>query len=419
MKRYFLLVLFFILHVLVHAIDNPHFYRANFFWGEPRLEKPWLTSFDIYVSGGSTHHARNSSGDTTSLLNIYGLQNMRVLGENVPGLNPSNPLDAILLNLAQIPAREDFGMLQYSGQFSIIESVINAYQNLCSGFFLQAYLPIRRLKVNHISFVDRSPTDDIMPNNKTPEWVAFLNNFTAIQNQFGLNTNTIKHFGIGDFSFLGGWACNYEDTCCIDYFDVDSKIGILFPTAPKRNERKVFDIPLGYNGHYGVPLKFDCSVGYWEWLTTGFHIGALFLIEKKQTIRMRTAADQNGFFILTEGRANVDPGTIWEVSSYIKADHFAKGLSLLIGYCFTKKDRDSITPQNLSLFNYAIVNQDQRFLSWDMHVLHFMLEYDFTKISTDIGPRIGIFYNYVFAGKRIFNTSMVAPYIGFDFSWEY
>ena len=418
MKRYFLLFLF-ILHCSVYAIDNPHFYRANFFWGEPRFEKPWLTSFDIYLGGGNTHHARNSSGGNTSLLNIFGPQNMRVLAENVPGLDPSNPLDAILLNLEQVPAREDFGMVQYFGKFSIIEGVINAYQNLCSGFFLQAYLPIRRLKINHISFADLSPTDATMPNNTTPQWVAFLNNFSAIQQQFSLNTNTIKHIGIGDFSFLGGWACNYEDTCYIDYFDVDSKIGILFPTAPKRNEANPFDIPLGYNGHYGVPLKFDCSVGYWEWLTVGFHIGALFLIEKKQTIRMKTAADQNGFFFLAQGQANVDPGTIWEVSSYIKADHFAKGLSLLVGYCFTKKDRDWITPQNNSTFNYTIVNQDQRFLGWDMHVLHFMGEYDFTKYSTDIGPRIGIFYNYIFAGKRIFNTSIVAPYLGFDFSWEY
>ena len=47
MKKQFLSIFISILLCITTfgAIDNPHFYRANFFWGEPRFEKPWLEYF--------------------------------------------------------------------------------------------------------------------------------------------------------------------------------------------------------------------------------------------------------------------------------------------------------------------------------------------------------------------------------------
>ena len=401
------------------AIDNPHFYRANFFWGEPRLEKPSLSTYEVNFAGGTTKTAFNDEGKKVPLLNIFGFQNMRVLGENIPTLDPTNPLDEILLELLEIPARENFGELEYFGRFSIFETTINYYQNATNGFFFQAYLPVRYLRIGDISFADQSPTDDIFPNSTTPEWVAFLENFSAILTRYNLSTKTQSRAGPGDFSILAGWACNYEETEYIDYIDVDAKIGVLFPTAKKRNENEVFSLPLGYNGHFGVPLKFDCSFGYWDWLTLGLHIGALFLIEKNRVIRMQTSTEQNGFFDLLKGKAKVDPGTIWEISPYVKADHFAKGFSLLFGYCYTQKDRDCIQPNNTTLFNPIAVNADQRFRSWNMHVLHFMAEYDFAKKATDVLPRIGFFYNYIVSGKRIFDTSIVSAYGVLDCSWEF
>jgi len=420
MKKQFLVsIVSLVLVIDMYTIDNPHFYRANFFWGEPRFEKSWLTTFDISLAGGSTTKARNNKGQITPLLTIYGLQNMRVLATNVHNLNSANPLENILIQLAQTPARENFGKLEYHGQFSTIESTLNLYQNIVNGFFLQAYLPIRYLRIGNVNFVDQSPIDDIFPNAQTPVWVDFLQNFDAVLSQFQLKVRSTSEASIGDFSLLAGWARNYEETCYIDYIDVDAKIGVLFPTAKKRNEDEVFSLPVGYNGHYGVPLKFNCSLGYWEWLTAGLHIGALFLIEKNQIIRMKTAAEQNGFFDLLKGNAKIDPGTLWEVSGYLKADHFAKGLSCLVGYTFTRKDRDCINPFDTIEFDPLIVNSDQRFFSWNMHVIHFMAEYDFTKKSSDLGPRLGFFYNLIVGGKRIFNTGITNSYVGIDCSWEF
>ncbi len=323
-------------------IDNPHFYRANFFWAEPRFQKDWLTTVDLSLGGGGTKSSCNQTGHKTDLLNIFGLHDMRLLGKNVSGLDPNNNLDAILLNLVETPERDNFGKLLFKGEFNIIEGVINAYQNVAKGFFVQAYLPIRRLLIKNIQFSDESPEDVIFPNKNTPVWVDFLGNFSQILERHSLGIRNVNRVGVGDFSLLTGWTINYQETEYLDFIDVTAKLGLLFPTAKTSNISNPFDVPLGYNGFYGFPLKFDCSFGYWEWLTWGMHIGALFLFERNKVIPMKTDQEQNGFITITSGEASVDSGTIWDIATYVKADHFFKGLSFYVGYCYTQKDADCI-----------------------------------------------------------------------------
>src|ERR1700753_1341376 len=93
--RSVVLTLFFISFTL-NPIDNVHFYRPNFFWGEPRLECPWLLSANNLIGYGKTHSGFNSQGKKTNFLNIYGPQNIHNLAQNVTDLNPLNPYDAIL-----------------------------------------------------------------------------------------------------------------------------------------------------------------------------------------------------------------------------------------------------------------------------------------------------------------------------------
>lgn len=401
----------------LHGIDNPHFYRANFFWQEPRFATDWLTTWDVLVAAGETKKAFNKNGNKTPLLNIFGLHDMQFLGENVPNLDPSNPLDEILIELQALPTRDNFGKFLFKGDFSSIEGVINGYQNLAHGFFVQAYLPLRRLAITNINFIDQSPDDSVFPNKNTPLWRSFIDNFSEILLEHGLTIKSVHESGCGDFTLLGGWTLNYLDTCYVDYYDVTAKVGLLFPTARTRNLANPFDLPLGYDGFYGLPLKFDCSFGYWEWLTAGAHIGALFLFDRTKTVAMRTSQEQNGFIILTRGKAKVDPGTLWEIQTYAKADHILRGFSWLVGYCFTLKDADCIKPKNKLIFPPAIVNNDARFKSWRMHVIHWFLEYDFAQSPSDIGPRIGCYYNWIVGGRRIFDTDMAGVSLGIDVEW--
>lgn len=398
----------------LRAIDNPHFYRATYFYGEPRLGKNNLSSWDVTLAHGSTNQGRNGNGGKTCLLNIFGHNNMLALGEGVPCKSTTDPLDIALINLARLPSRGTFGQLIFNGTFSITEANIFFTHNFNCGLFVEAHMPIRNLQLSDICFKDLSPTDATCPNINTPEWQTFLTLFPQILHKYGLSLASIHHKGFGDASFLLGQTWNYQETEELDYIDFTIKGGILIPTGSTQNENLVFDIPLGYNGHIGIPLSLDLSFGCYDWLTFGVHGGILPFLHRLHTLRLKTNVNQNGFIKLAKGCASVRPGTIFEAGGYIKADHLCRGLSLLFAYSYARQNGTTVNPRSTGIFVPDVVCTDQLYRGWNMGTLNFIAEYDFSKEGCIFGPRVGLFYNRIINGKRIFDTNMVGGSLGLD-----
>ena len=397
--------------------DNAHFWRATNFFGEPRYEKAWLSSLDISVGAGSTGSSRDFDNQTADLLNLYGPHCFQKLGEGVSGKDPNNPLDLILINLALQPSRGCFGRMIYDGTFKVTEANFMFTQNFTHGFFGQIQVPVRTMELCDLCRCDISPSDLPCPNRDNIWWQAFLENFDAILRRYCVQINCFKHTNAGDAAFLLGWTTNYEETEVLDFIDITLKSGLLTPTGRERDIRNPFDIPSGYDGHYAIPLFLDTAFGLYEWLNLGFHVNALVFFKTTKTIPMKTSLAQNGFVKLARGRAEIDRGTLWNIGSYLKADHFAHGLSLLVAYSFAQQDQTKLTPCE-TLFDATIVNNDETLSGFKMHVLNFILEYDFAREDSRWGPRVGFFYNLQVGGKRVFKTNMAGGLFGLDVSWN-
>lgn len=407
--------------IIIHCIDNPHFWRATNFlpeFYEPRLAKPWLSSADAMLGFGGTHTAGNKNGNNVPLLDIYGPFNMQTLGLNIPGTQLNNPNDLALAQLAGLPANDGFGMIRYEGEFRITELNLSVSQNLIEGFFIQAHIPARRFAISDITFTDLSPTVG-NPNASNPAWQNFLALFPEILNQYELSTSRSSASGFGDLSILGGWTNNYEETEDLDYIDTTIRAGVLFPTGDKKNINKIFSLANGYNGHYAIPVSFDTAIGWYEWCTAGLHVGAMPFLKRTQELRLKTDYAQSGLIKLARGTAHVHPGTIWETNLYLKADHMLCGFSFLLGYSYATKNHDTITPLNTALFNQAIINTDEEFLGWQMHTLNFLFDYDFAKYEKPYLPHAGFFYNLIVGGKRIFNTNVGGLAMGVTIACEF
>jgi hypothetical protein len=398
------------------AGDNAHFYRATNFWGEPRLDLPWLTTLAASFGAGSTNKARTGCG-CMPLLNVYGPQDMRLLGQNVPFKDLNTQEDLALELLGRLPCRDGFAQLSFGGHFSIQEANLFFIQNFYNGVFLWAHIPIRQLQLCNINFKDQSPIDSEFPNINTPQWQMVLNLFDQIMARYNMSLAGFNKKGIGDTTVMLGWANNYEETDECDYVDFDASVGVLFPTGKQKNENRAFDMPLGYNGHFAIPISFNLSFGAYDWLTVGGHADALFFLKSCRSIRMNTTCEQSGFIKLACGRAQINPGNIWNASVYAKADHFAKGLSLLTGYTFSAQQRTTIYPFDTTLFNSTIASSNSMYGCWNMSTVHFIAEYDFTCPENMFGPRIGVFYNWNVAGQRVFATSVGGGYLGLDIAW--
>lgn len=257
-------------------------------------------------------------------------------------------------------------------KFSLTEANFFYTKNLTRGFFLQAHCPVRHMKIKTYS----------SPNHE--------------------RYNPCNQTGIGDTSLLTGWAFSYTKTEFIDFIDITCSTGILIPTGKTTHINKTCAIPLGYNGHVGIPISCNYALGALEWITIGMHTGVLF------------------FFDTQHSNTRTHHGPIWDITTYFKADHVIKGLSLLFGYTFAQQEPNRAhMPYHLSHSTPYTKISSSPYDHWNMHTIHFIAEYDFTPNNASFGPRAGIFYNKQCGGKHIFKTNMNGGNVGLEISLHF
>lgn len=249
------------------------------------------------------------------------------------------------------------------GAFEIFQLDINLYQNIYKGFFCHFHLPFSQINLTHI--------------------------------------NSYKTHGLSDSTLFLGWAINYENTEYIDYIDFNIKTGVLFPTGEK-TKRKPLSIPLGYNGHWGVPLSINASLGMYNWLTLGTYLDAVFLTKNKELLH-----NSEQTFIC---KKNVCPGNVYRAGAYFKADRCVNGASFIIGV-----DHEHHTKSDISR---RLLLHNPHLREWNRTQIHLLFEYDFASEEQNM-PRIGICYNKNLKGKNILATNIFDGYIGFDLNWLY
>jgi hypothetical protein len=408
-----------LLMVPATALGDRHFYRAGPYQAEPRYDRNCLSSIDISVMGGTTKKGRNSEKNKTDLLNIYGLHNMHRLGEGVPNLDPANVVEHdTLSNLQELGNNNDFGKLKFSGKFKYVGANIGLTQNFCNGFFAQLNLPILHLEISDVTYTDQSPSTGL-PNANSAEWIQFLARFDDILADFDLSAGNTKETGVGDITVLGGWTYNNDTLDLLDFFDVTIKTGLSVPTARQRKINEAFSVAAGYNGHVGVPLSFDMALGLYDWFTWGTHVGGQFFLKHDVCARMKTHADQNGFIKLAQGAAREDLGNLWDVGTYLKADHIAGGFSLMVGYTYASQEDTTLTPVDTDIFTASIVNNDETLKKWRRHDIHVKAEYDFAQEEKSWNPILSVEANVPVGGKRIFNTWTIGGNLGLNITWKF
>ena len=404
--------------------DMYHYYRASPFFGEPRLEKSWLSTVEFAVFTGSTSRGKNAKTSTVPVFDIYGTYNMRLLGSGVPNKDITNTADLALINLANTPANGCYANLSFPGSFKVLEGALNIEQNFAHGMFVQFYIPFRKFNISPQHFIDLSPAVTDGPTNvNTPEWQEFLAQFNTILSNYDLNICKVKVTGIGAVSAELGWTLNYQEAELLDFVDLTIKSGVLLGTGTEKNENYVFDISTGYDRHFGFPISLDISFGLYDWFTAGVHGGAIGFLDKNKNIRMKTDINQSGMIKLAQGNARVSLGAIWDIGLFAKADHMADLISLIIGYTFAQQQNTTLCPQNCpgenTIFQTEIVNCDSMYKGWQMNTINFLAELDFTKEDRRFGPRVGFIYNANAGGKRVFKNNTIGGYAGIDVSWCY
>ncbi|MCK4264866.1 hypothetical protein KAW80_00745 [Candidatus Babeliales bacterium] len=436
------LLLTFLFTVSTNAIDLPTFWRTSMFQGEPGNDiRNGTVYFDVKGSYGSTKSGFNGSGDTTNILNINGLVDVNNLALNLENLtSASKPITYQYLRETSgtIPALNftgNNGKFELNGKIKTQELAFEARVNAKSGFFGRIHVPLRKVEIKDISIINKTSSDAT----GASTFQDFLDNhLDTVLSENGLDsiTTTFDKESIGDISINIGWeGYGNGNFGVIKSFSGSIAGTLTIPTGPREKLNRVVSVPLGHDGHIGLGVRGNAQAHLSNWFAVGANLGVNVFLSRTTTKRMPTSKDQNGLVLLEQGRAETDPGALWDLGGYLKLDKPFGGFYGIAGYSFTTQEskrrvvKDSQFLYTL-IFNQTqagthahnkddIVNSDQQLKQWNQHILQFALGYDFKTHKSNFAPRFEFFYNYPLFGKRVFKTDMIGGLAGLIMHWDF
>ena len=159
--------------------------------------------------------------------------------------------------------------------------------------------------------------------------------------------------GIGDIDVYlkAKWKREYYLRC--RRIDVGARVGMLAPTAPRRNINNPASIPLGGDGHWGVYGMIDADFDIHEDIQAGCLLQFIKRIAKTQCYRMPAVCNSKCErpedevfepinFGAIVGQAYVDPGITLNFTPYIAFKGVRDGLGFLLSYNITMHECDTV-----------------------------------------------------------------------------
>ncbi len=394
----------------------PFFYTPGPFFGEPRLQESRMTSFEVRLDGGHAHHGFNAHHSCVNVLGIYGDENFHALVQGVPASCLPVACGTFLSEIAhEQPAQDNFGKISFTGYASVIDCLFGITQNLKRGFFLSFCLPVRCNEIKSVRFVDHTTQSSCGPHIDYIQWQNFANHLDEHLACYGVDAGQQRCHGIGDVQVWGGWTLNYENTSYIDYVDLTIAAGVSCPTAPRICLADIFVLPLGYDGHVGVPLYASASLGVWDWLTVGLNSAGILFVPKTRPVALTTDSAQSGWIRLARVPARVRRAGVWHIDGYVKADHVIDGLSLLFDFGHDHAGKTCMTPCNNDLHSYT----DARNWGWSMTTFHLVIDYDAATFARPYLPHGSFTVDTAIKGRHALKTTLFGAVVGCDLSWKF
>lgn len=466
----------------VVGFELPVRYKAGALNVTPRHNSDnWVSNIEVRYSGSSTREGFDSNALRTSALDIFGRTNIVRLGF---GLEDGSVTPAQLSNLKTStysywhygydttskelpyyaganptslnPAQPVVGpfdsaasnLVKFTGRIVTRELALNLQQNLFSGFFVQGYMPFRDLTVDDIKFEAVGPVAlSSAFGAGLPTGVATTADFVtkslpAIMGEQSMQSalNTYKCSAVSEVVIGAGWqGFNNKGFGIIQEATGRVFVGGIIPGGGKRDLSYMTGFPLGYDGFWGVHSRIELEVGMQQCFALGAATSVNMFFMDTRTLRVMSDAEeqQDGLLSFAQASARVEPGAVWDVSTYARLHRMFYGLVIQFGYSFSRQEQaylvssddnylkgavnrylnpdvsaraptGILTPQYISPTD--IMNHDERLKPWERHMLHISIGYDFR--LHDLPPLAAPSFSFEYAVPLDGRRAMTGNYLG-------
>lgn len=221
-----------------------------------------------------------------------------------------------------------------------------------------------------------------------------------------LDLSSWNKFGVSDLVCLLSYYYDFKQMKeHLKNVRLTTRVGLSIPSGSEKDEDKVFSLPMGNDGAWGVPIALAIDLDFVYNIRAGLEFEMFFLSDAERVRRLKTDENQTDFLLLHKGKATKSFGSTWKFNLFLQAQRFLKGLSAMVAYQFLKHDDDKLTAQSNN-FNYHVINSAESLKEWGTQNFVFQLNYDFFNECKNswFKPQISLFYKLPVSGKRVINA---------------
>ena len=372
--------------------------------------KSWKFGADIEY--GSTSKGKNNEEYKANILNLVNPTQSSIA--MLVGFEKDSEPWKIINNLGYVfSAPTDDGVrghFNFNGKFT--ETNLNLWgqyklpiESIGGRFDFCVYLPIKNIKIHNISRQDL--TQDVLAADLyVKEFITNQLDY-LVKTYGGLDLSDWSQTGIGDLTFLINWYEDFkQDKEYLKNVRLSIHVGLSAPTAKTKDEDKIFSLPLGNDGAWGIPVGIGLDLFFVSHLRAGLELELLPLLDETRERRLKTDEAQTDYLVLQKGVATKDFGLTWKFNLYLQSFHFYKGLSARASYQFIKHEDDRLTAKSDD-FVFSIINSAQGLKEWTSHNFIFQLNYDFFDAFKNswIKPQASLFAKLPITGRQV-----ICPY---------
>ena len=378
--------------------------------------------------GVASTESFDNTGKKTSLLKMYAPSQsaQAMLADREARYLASEDPEQYFQSTVQQTYNDLWGEFDLSGgKFRSVQTVLWAHgliqlpESFPGKLHISGYLPIRSMRIDDVTWKDLTSRYDLGNLERINEFTSSLKEFA--NRVGGLDLEAWNKIGQGDLTFLLNWHNDYEQNRDgIKFVRINGGFGISLPTSRtlENDINKVFSMPLGNDGAFGIPVHGGIEVFLPYKLSIGASMDLLWLSNTTKARRLKTRTAQTDYLLLSKGRATQKHGTSWRFSIFSQTDFF-KGFSFSLAYHFLKSGNDTYIPDG-GTFLESVVNSSETLKERSAHDLVARLYYCHNKQpSTDddsiTTPSISLFYKLPVTGRRIIRSSTFGTEFSFSF----
>ena len=379
-------------------------------------------TFGINTEYGRTSKCKNLSDDTLGALQIFNDSESSLA--MLMGANRGSSPHALasFFESPRVNATDDGvrGHFKLNGKYE--ELALTLYgkyrlpiKSVPGNFDLYLYAPLCYKGISGVNWVDQTKS---VNNADLYVYNYLTSDIENIAKDLGnLDLSSWNKFGVSDLVCLLSYYYDFKQMKeHLKNVRLTTRVGLSIPSGSKKDEDKVFSLPMGNDGAWGVPIALAIDLDFIYNIRAGLEFEMFFLSDDERVRRLKTDENQTDFLVLNKGKATKSFGSTWKFNLFLQAQRFFKGLSAMVAYQFLKHDDDKLTAQSNN-FNYHVINSAESLKEWGTQNFVFQLNYDFFNECKKswFKPQISFFYKLPVSGKRVINAQTFGGQIALNF----